>query len=161
MVIEQRDAPEPAEDATPASAPVRARGRWRWRLILASAAALYYSLWALTAFDKVNPTDLDVFFLPAARIALAGHPLQVYSLRVGLIYPNANGPLSLIPLTIAAWIAEARGWLNDPMLRRALVFVISAIFPLLVGWEAVRAVERFGPPLRGVARALVYLPITL
>lgn len=161
MVIEQRDAPEPAEDATPTRAPARAQGRWRWRLALAVAVALYYSLWAVTAFDKVNPTDLDVFFLPAARIALTGHPLQVYSLRVGLIYPNANGPLSLVPLTLASWIAEARGWLNDVMLRRALVFVISAIFPLLVGWEAVRALERFGPPLRGAFRALVYLPITL
>lgn len=161
MIIEQRDAPQPAEDAMPTPAPARTGGRWRWRLVLALAIALYFSLWALTAFDKVNPTDLDVFFLPAVRIALAGHPLQVYTLRVGLIYPNANGPLSLIPLTLAAWIAEARGWLNDVMLRRALVFVISAIFPLLVGWEAVRAVERFGPPLRGFTRAIVYLPIIL
>ncbi len=160
MVIEQRDAPEPAEDAAPTTSPARPRGRWRWRLALAVAVALYYMLWGLTAFDKVNPTDLDVFFLPAVKIALAGKPLDVYSLRVGLLdYPNANGPLSLLPLTLAAWIAQALGWLDDVMLRRMLVFVISAIFPLLVGWEAARAVDRFGPPLRGLARSLVYLPI--
>lgn len=162
MVIEQRNAPEPAEDAAPTAAPALPRGRWRWRFAIGAAVALYLTLWGFTAFDKVNPTDLDVFFLPAVKIALAGKPLDVYSLRVGLLdYPNANGPLSLLPLTLAAWIAQTLGWLNDVMLRRMLVFVISAIFPLLVGWEAARAVDRFGPPLRGFARALVYLPITL
>jgi hypothetical protein len=161
VVIEQRDAPEPAKDAAPSASPVRPRLRWIWRFAIAAAIALYYTLWGLTAFDKVNPTDLDVFFLPAVKIALAGKPLDVYSLRVGLIYPNANGPLSLLPLTLAAWIAQSHGWLNDVMLRRMLVFVISAIFPLLVGWEAARAVDRFGPPLRGRVRALIYLPILL
>jgi len=135
--------------------------RWRWRVTIALAITLYYLLWAITALDKVNPTDLDVFFLPAARIALDGHPLDVYTLRVGLIYPNANGPLSLLPLTLAAWLARARGWLDDPLLRRMLVFVITAPFPLLVGWEAARAVDRFGQALRGLARGLVYLPILL
>ena len=156
MVIEQRGTPE--------SAPARRarwRGgacgrclprRWRWRLLLAVAVAAYYLLWALTAFDKVNPTDLDIFFLPAVRIALAGRPLDVYTLRVGPLYPNANGPLSLAPLTLAAWLAQARGWLGDPMLRRMLVFVVCAPFPLLVGWEASRAVDRFGPPLQGATR---------
>ncbi|HEY7848655.1 MAG TPA: hypothetical protein VIC27_01260, partial [Ktedonobacterales bacterium] len=179
MVIEQRETPE----STPrvAQAPARrgwrlpsrlagrlpgrlaGRQRWRlagrqrWRLALAAAVAAYYLLWAVTAFDKVNPTDLDIFFLPAVRIALAGHPLDVYSLRVGLLYPNANGPLSLAPLTLAAWLAQALGWLGDPMLRRMLVFVICAPFPLLVGWEATRAMDRFGPPLRGATRALLYL----
>jgi hypothetical protein len=47
------------------------------------------------------------------------------------------------------------------MLRRMLVFVVCALFPLLVGWEAARAVDRFGPPLRGAARTLLYLPILL
>ncbi len=83
------------------------------------------------------------------------------SLRVGQLYPNANGPLSLAPLTLAAWLAQACGWLGDPLLRRMLVFVICAPFPLLVGWEAARAVDRFGPPLRGMSRALLYLPMLL
>lgn len=170
MAIEQRDGPEPAAgiaipSAMSAMSATLARwrlpARWRWRLAIAVAVTAYYALWALTAFDKVNPTDLDTFFLPATRIALDGRPLDVYSLRVGLIYPNANGPLSLLPLTLAAWLAQARGWLGDPMLRRMVVFVICAPFPLLVGWEAARAVDRFGPPIRGVARALLYLPIIL
>ncbi|MGH2504956.1 MAG: hypothetical protein ACRDID_20795, partial [Ktedonobacterales bacterium] len=117
MVIEQRA--EPAASRTPAGLrglPARLPTRWRWRGLLAVAVAAYYVLWALTAFDKVNPTDLDIFFLPAAHIALAGRPLDVYSLRVG-IYPNANGPLGLAPVTLAAWLAQWRGWLGDPMLR--------------------------------------------
>ncbi len=81
MVIEQREAPEPAPGV---AAVVPARGgwrwpaRWRWRLAIAAAVALYYLLWAVTAFDKVNPTDLDTFFLPATHIVLSGRPLDVY-----------------------------------------------------------------------------------
>lgn len=161
MIIEQRETPDPAPPAPPRPTRRRLSPRWRGRLTLALAVAAYYALWAVTAFDKVNPTDLDIFFIPAVRIALSGHPLDVYTLRVGLIYPNANGPLSLVPLTLAAWLAQALGWLGDPMLRRMLVFVICAPFPLLVGWEAARAVDRFGPPLRGATRALLYLPILL
>lgn len=162
MVIEQRA--EPAASRTSAGLrglPARLPTRWRWRALLAVAVAAYYLLWALTAFDKVNPTDLDIFFLPAAHIALAGRPLDVYSLRVGSLYPNANGPLGLAPVTLAAWLAQWRGWLADPMLRRMLVFAVCAPFPLLVGWEGARAVDRFGPPLRGATRALLWLPIIL
>src|SRR5487761_2215969 len=161
VMIEQREEPESAPTAPSSRMRWRLTPRWRWRLTVALAVAVYFLFWGVTAFDKVNPTDLDIFFMPAARIALDGRPLAVYTLRVGLLYPNANGPLSLLPLTLAAWLARAHGWLDDPMLRRMLVFVICAPFPLLVGWEASRAVERFGPPLRGIARALVYLPVTL
>lgn len=164
MVIEQRETPEPAgAESVTVAAPSRWRlpGRWGWRLAIALAVAAYYALWAVTAFDKVNPTDLDTFFIPATRIALDGRPLDVYSLRVGQLYPNANGPLSLLPLTLAAWLAQARGWLGDPMFRRMVVFLVCAPFPLLAGWEAARAVDRFGPPLRGFARLLLYLPIVL
>ncbi|HZC06395.1 MAG TPA: hypothetical protein VE338_12230 [Ktedonobacterales bacterium] len=165
VIIERRETPEPASRApaisTRGKLDLRLPLRWRWRLSLAVAVAAYYLLWALTAFDKVNPTDLDIFFLPATHIALTGRPLDVYTLRLGTIYPNANGPLSLLPLTLAAWLAQARGWLGDPMLRRMLVFAVCAPFPLLVGWEGVRAVDRFGPPLRGVSRALLALPLVL
>lgn len=163
MIIERQDTPEPVGGAVAVASRHRLRlpGRWRWRVPLALAIAAYYMLWALTAFDKVNPTDLDIFFLPATRIALAGRPLDVYTLRLGTIYPNANGPLSLVPLTFAAWLAQARGWLGDPMLRRMLVFAICAPFPLLAGWEGIRAVDRFGPPLHGISRALLALPMVL
>ena len=162
MVIEQRAEPAASRMASALRGlPARLPTRWRWRLLIAAGVAAYYLLWALTAFDKVNPTDLDIFFLPAAHIALGGRPLDVYTLRVGSLYPNANGPLGLVPVTLAAWLAQWRGWLGDPMLRRMLVFAVCAPFPLLVGWEGARAVDRFGPPLRGAARALLWLPVIL
>lgn len=162
MVIEQRAEPAASRMASALRGlPARLPTRWRWRLLVAAGVAAYYLLWALTAFDKVNPTDLDIFFLPAAHIALGGRPLDVYTLRVGSLYPNANGPLGLVPVTLAAWLAQWRGWLGDPMLRRMLVFAVCAPFPLLVGWEGARAVDRFGPPLRGAARALLWLPVIL
>ncbi|HET9109219.1 MAG TPA: hypothetical protein VFN78_00195, partial [Ktedonobacterales bacterium] len=65
VVIEQRESPEPANGVTHASTTQRGGGRWRWRLAIAVTIAVYYLFWAVTAFDKVNPTDLDVFFLPA------------------------------------------------------------------------------------------------
>jgi hypothetical protein len=133
------------------------RQRWTRRALIALAVLIYEIIWVVTAFDKVNPTDLDVFFFPATRYALAGHPLDIYQLRVGLIYPNANGPLGLAPVLLAAWLADLRGWLGDVMLRRALVFAISAPFPLLAGWEAARIVERVGGRLRGLASLLPYL----
>ena len=165
MVIEQQTSSAPSQAPARLWAALRHQldrlpARWRRRLLIALAVVAYELLWTVTAFDKVNPTDLDIFFLPAAHIALAGRPLDIYTLRVG-IYPNANGPLGLIPVTLAAWLAQALGWLGDPALRRMLVFAICAPFPLLVGWEAARAVDRFGPPLRGAARALLWLPIVL
>ncbi|HEU0027155.1 MAG TPA: hypothetical protein VFQ25_08570 [Ktedonobacterales bacterium] len=141
------------------------RRRWTRRALIILVALAYEAIWVSTAFDKVNPTDLDVFFFPATHFALAGHPLDIYHLRVGQRYPNANGPLGLVPVLLAAWLADLRGWLENVTLRRALVFAIAAIFPLLAGWEVMRVVERFvegmGERLRGLARALPYVPMAL
>jgi hypothetical protein len=141
------------------------RRRWTRRALIVLAALVYEAIWVTTAFDKVNPTDLDVFFFPATHFALAGHPLHIYQLRVGQLYPNANGPLGLAPVLLAAWLASLRGWLENVILRRALVFAIAAIFPLLAGWEAMRIVERYvegvGGRLRGLTRALPYVPMAL
>ncbi len=152
-----------APDNETPSQQTRLSRRWLWarRGLIALAALIYETIWVISAFDKVNPTDLDVFFFPATRIALAGHPLDIYQLRVGLIYPNANGPLGLAPVLLAAWLANLRGWLGDVVMRRALVFAITAPFPLLASWEAARIVERFNGKLRGLARALPYLPMAL
>ncbi|HEX5440986.1 MAG TPA: hypothetical protein VFW76_08885, partial [Ktedonobacterales bacterium] len=98
-------------------------GRWRrlqpWGIAL--LAALYCGLWNLAARLPLNRTDLDAFFVPTARIALSGHPFDVYSLRYLGDYPNANGPISLIPLTLASAIAAWQGMLNDMELRRVVV----------------------------------------
>ena len=136
------------------------RGRWLTRAGIAVLAALYMFVWGLSGLLDINPTDLDAFFLPAVRIALAGHPLHVYSMRLGelyLVYPDANGPLSLVPLTAVAALAAHLGWLNDAYLRRMLVMAAFSAFSLLMAWEGVAAVDRLrGSPLRSVWRVLAY-----
>src|SRR5579884_3524251 len=95
------------------------RERWdTWdalapRLGLAGLFALYFLLWGVISLLPLNPTDLDVFFFPSARIAAQGHPLLVYSLRYGQVYPNANGPLSLVPLTGVVLLAQHLGWAQN------------------------------------------------
>ena len=140
-------------------------GRYRWlaRLALRPAlAALYLGAWGLMGLLNVGPTDLDAFFWPAARIALAGDPLGVYRVRFGVLgpfgmpgfplqgYPDANGPLSLAPLTAVAWLAARLGWLDDFTLRRALALAVFAAFALLLSREALLIVEdALGQRLRG------------
>lgn len=125
-------------------------------------ALLYIGLWAVTSLQNMNETDLDAFFLPSAQIALAGHPLHVYQTRFDLIYPNANGPLSLLPLTLVAWVAQRLGWLADPHLRRMLINAAFAIFPLLIGRELLLALDRLLPrPPAGIWRWLALGCVTL
>jgi len=104
--------------------------------------AVYILGWAVIGRMPLNATDLDVFFLPSARIALDGHPLLVYSLRYADLYPNANGPLALLPLTAVAAVIRQLGWLDNPELRRMLVMAAFAVFPLLMAREALLAVDR-------------------
>jgi hypothetical protein len=125
---------------------------------MAALAGLYIISWGCAGLLNLNLTDFDVFFLPSARIALAGHPLHVYALRYDFLYPNANGPLSLIPLTAVAALAAHLGWLDDPYLRRMLAMATFSVFSLLLAWEGVAAVDRLRKtPTRGLARLLVYV----
>ncbi len=109
---------------------------------IALLAALYIFMWGAVGLVPLNTTDLDAFFLPSARIGLASNPLLDYSLRFSEVYPNANGPLSLVSLTAVAALAQHFGWLDNPPLRRMLVQAVFAIFPLLLVWETLQAVER-------------------
>ena len=71
---------------------------------LLALAFMAASAVAVLLFDS-SKTDLDVFFWPSAEIAVHGHPLLVYTLRAGP-YPNANGPVSLLPLGPVAALAQ-------------------------------------------------------
>lgn len=129
----------------------------RPRSVAAVLVTLYIALWVGVALLPITVTDLDAFFLPSARVALAGHPFEVYNIRYQALYPNANGPLSLIPLTLAAAIAQHAGWLDNPPLRRAVIMAVFAVIILLLAIEAVRAVERLtGHPLSASIRVLAY-----
>jgi hypothetical protein len=111
------------------------------RAVIAALVVAYVAAWVLVGliFDTTT-SDLDLFFWPSAQIAAHGHPLLVYSTRVGQ-YPNANGPLSLIPLTGVVAVADLLGWQDSLRLRAALTLGVFAVFSLLLAVEAVRAVE--------------------
>lgn len=168
MITEDEPATEHAlrvERAAPqrVGVPAAAAAVWllrrKWSILL---IALYICLWGASGLLTLNPTDFDVFFLPSARIALAGHPFDIYSVRYQVDYPNANGPLAILPLTLVAALAQRLGWLGDVYLRRALVLAAFSLFSLLLGREALLAVDRLrGERLRGNARLLAYAVIAL
>jgi hypothetical protein len=114
-------------------------GRRRRRDLWAIASV---ALWVAVAFLPLNPSDLDQFFWPSAQAALAGHPLMVYQPAGGAAYPNANGPLALIPLTAVGSVVRALGWMNALQLRRAVAFGVFSLFVLLMAREGVSAIER-------------------
>ncbi len=102
----------------------------------------YAGVWAISGSFHINDTDFDVFFLPSARIALGGHPFDIYQVRYQAIYPDANGPLTIAPMTVVAWVEQRLGWLDHHELRRVLMVAAFSIFPLLIGREALLALDR-------------------
>jgi hypothetical protein len=158
--IRETEVVSPSLPPRPTAHPAhRPRRHWPWRrwLLFAGLALLYSVIWGVSGHFPLSPTDLDAFFLPSAKVMLDGHPWLAYTVRYSVTYPNANGPLSLLPLTFAAWVAQRGGWLSDPTNARTVVMAIFAIFPLLMSYEAVRAVDRLrGVPLQGKYRLFAY-----
>jgi hypothetical protein len=117
----------------------------------------YLAVWFLAGFLPIVPTDLDLSFWPSAKEAIDGHPLFVYAPSGQLAYPNANGPLSLVPLTAVGALLAAIDWLDTIQLRRAVAFAIFSLFILGMAREGVAAIERLrGSPLDGRPRFLAY-----
>ena len=102
----------------------------------------YVTVWFLVGLVPIQPTDMDIFFWPSARIAVDGQPLLVYRSRGQADYPNANGPVSLIPLEVLGVGLKAFGAEEAQPARRALVLALFSIFLILMACEAVRAIER-------------------
>jgi hypothetical protein len=135
--------PRPPSPAT--GGPLR-----RTAIPLLAIAFMVASAVAVLLFDT-SKTDLDVFFWPSAEIAVHGHPLLVYTLRAGP-YPNANGPVSLLPLGVVVAVINALGWQDGMRLRDALTVGVFAVFSLLMAREAVLAIEAGrGRQARGAA----------
>ena len=117
----------------------------------------YVAVWFLAGLWPIVPTDLDISFWPSANEALAGHPLLVYAPAGQLQYPNANGPLSLVPLTAVGFVLRAIGWLDSHELRRAVAFAFFSLFILGMAREGVLAIERLrGSRLDARPRLLAY-----
>jgi len=122
----------------------------------------YVVLWFLAGLLPIQPTDLDIFFWPSAKVAVAGHPLLVYSAGGQALYPNANGPVALAPLTVVGLFLKAVGWLDSIPLRRAVALAVFSLFVLLMAREAIGAIERLrGARLERYARVLTYAVLAL
>jgi hypothetical protein len=113
---------------------------------------------------RISNSDLTKFFWPAAEIAAHGHPLLIYSVRAGA-YPNANGPLSVVPLTLVALLTNALGVGRQVTLYSALTVGAFSLFTLLMAREAVRVIEitagRSARPLLRYAAFLLSLPVLI
>ncbi|GAC1685132.1 MAG: hypothetical protein PVS2B1_04870 [Candidatus Dormibacteraceae bacterium] len=122
----------------------------------------YVAVWFVAGLIPMVPTDLDISFWPSAQVALAGHPLLVYGFDTHQAHPNANGPLSLVPLTAVGAVLTAIGWFDTIYLRRAVTFAIFSLFILGMAREAVTAIERLrGSPLETGPRLLAYGALAL
>jgi hypothetical protein len=104
--------------------------------------APYVALWFAVGLLPIQPTDMDIFFWPSAHIAVDGRPLLVYTSRGQADYPNANGPVSLVPLTALGLGLKIFGAEEKQPIRRALALALFSLFWLLMAREALRAVER-------------------
>ena len=125
-------------------------------------AAPYVALWFAVGLLPFDPTDLDMFFWPSAKVALAGHPLLVYSAGGQAPYPDANGPIALIPLTAVGLVVRALGGLDASAPRRAVAFAVFSIFVLLMAREGMAAIERLrGHRIDGYPRMVGYATFAL
>jgi hypothetical protein len=116
-------------------------------------AALYIAAWTLVSLAlKTRPSDLDLYFWPAAETVVRGHPLLIYSGHLREAYPNANGPFGLVPLLPMAALANALGWADNLGARAALAGAAMSIFVLLLAYQAIRIVALSH---RGVGRSAI------
>jgi hypothetical protein len=113
----------------------------RRRAAIAGLAALYVAAWTVVSLAlKTRPSDLDLYFWPAAETVVRGHPLLIYSAHLRDAYPNANGPFGLLPLLPMAALANALGWAGNLGARAALAGAGASIVILLLAYQAVRLV---------------------
>ena len=122
----------------------------------------YVALWFGVGLLPFQPTDLDIFFWPSAKIAAQGHPLLMYSAGGHAFYPNANGPVALLPLSVLAVLLSWVGWLDAITQRRAIALGVFCLFILLMAREAVLTIERLRcARLNPSMRLLAYSVLTL
>jgi hypothetical protein len=108
---------------------------------IACFAALYIAAWAISSLAlKTNPSDLDLYFWPSAETVVGGHPLLIYAAHAHDTYPNANGPLGLLPLVPIAALANAVGWAGSLGARAAITDAVMSVFVLLLSYQTVRLV---------------------
>jgi hypothetical protein len=138
------------------------RRRWLWWLLIALFVLAYIGGSAASALVLTTHTDLDVSFWPSALVAAHGHPLLVYSVAGQSPYPNANGPLSLVPLSAVALLADKMGWAGSQLPRTALTLGVFSVFSLLLALEAMRLITVVtGNPVPRIRRRIAAAAILL
>jgi hypothetical protein len=104
---------------------------------------LYAAAWVVTSLVlKTTPSDLDLYFWPSAETVVRGHALLIYSAYGHDVYPNANGPLGLVPLIPVVALANALGWAGDIGARSALAGGVVSLFVMVVAYQVVRLVAQ-------------------
>jgi hypothetical protein len=106
---------------------------------------------------KTTPSDLDLYFWPSAQTIVNGHPLLIYATHLRDTYPNANGPLGLIPLVPIVALADALGWAGSLAGRAALTGAAVSVFVLLLVCQLVRLSDSAGAAHRPRAIACTVL----
>ena len=122
--------------------------------MVAALAVAYILAWFCVGLLPLPGTDLDQFFAPSAR-AMLRDPLSPYRAAGQSAYPNANGPLALVPLAGVIAVERAAG-VAGGHLGRGLTLAAFSVFILLAAREAVSTVEGARGPLPGRARLLAY-----
>jgi branched-subunit amino acid transport protein AzlD len=111
---------------------------------------------------KTTPSDLDLYFWPAAETAVAGHPLLIYAAHLHGPFRDDNGPLGLLPLVPMAALANALGWAGSLTGRAALSGAVVSLFVLLLAYQAVRFIAAGRGEVRcplAVAATIVLAPV--
>jgi len=118
--------------------------------------------------------DFGGIFLPSARYVVAGQPLDMYHVRIG-IYPNANGPLGEIIIAVALAVGrllnlhhlgtaclhtDAYPLPQDSVGLRMWFMGVFALVPLGIGIEIMRLADRWRRvPLSGWQRLAAWVLI--
>ncbi len=149
--------PPPSPSSSPPPPPPPPHGTPWLRVGAAVLALLYVGFWAAAGASVTGETDLDAFFFPSALKAASGDVFGIYSVRFMDYYPNANGPLSQIPLALVALALKAAGLEAHRGARVTWTMVAFSPFCLLMAREAVLACDRvLGSRLAGPRRLAAY-----
>jgi len=112
------------------------------RAVTAGLGAVYVAASVVAPLIlKTTPSDLDLYFWPSAETVVSGHPLLIYAAHLHDVYPNANGPLGLVPLIPIAALANALGWAGTLAGRAALAGAVVSLAVLLLAYQTVRLIE--------------------
>lgn len=137
---------------------------WHYRYVLTGAT---YAMASLAAKPSLWHIDLPGWFVPAAKLILAGRPLEMYGIRadvMGTPAPVEHGPLTILFYAPFVAVAEAFGSVD--------FFQIGALFPLagvvvvdcVMAYQAAQATRDLAPDISeqqlfGLSTLILFSPL--